>query len=98
LIPENDAAGTIAGMKRNGRPRLHQNEEAKMPGEAVKRQREDEDTQVGFEGHMTTQVNEEAEESPENSNGRRPGPERTPSQPNGQKRHQGKKSNRERRK
>jgi hypothetical protein len=69
-----------------------------MPGEAVKRQREDEDTQVGFEGHMTTQVDEQSVENPENSNGRRPGPERTPNQPNGQKRHQGKKSNRDRRK
>lgn len=68
-----------------------------MPSEATKRQRADEDTDLGFEGHKTTQSEEQPEQnpSPDDWKQRQTGPERSPIQPSGPRRNKGRKGNRE---
>jgi hypothetical protein len=36
-----------------------------MPGEAVRRPQQDEDTAIGFQGHITYQANDGPEQNPE---------------------------------
>jgi hypothetical protein len=69
-----------------------------MSGDAVRRQQSDEDTAVGFLGHMTHQANEGPEQVPDDRNRQQRGPERNPSQPDKQDQHKDKKRNRGNRK
>jgi len=65
-----------------------------MPGEAVKRQQQDEDTEIGFHGHMTNQANDESEQRPDDPNRRQHALERTPDHPDKQDYRKEKKRNR----
>lgn len=69
-----------------------------MPGEAVRRERLDEDTAVGFLGHMTPQADDGPEQLPDDRGGQQRGPQQTPSQPEKQDRRKDKKHNRGNRK
>lgn len=65
-----------------------------MSGEAVRRQQSDEDTAVGFLGHMTHQAGDGPEQVPDDRNRQPRGPERTPIQPDKQDQSKEKKRNR----
>lgn len=69
-----------------------------MPGEQVRRQQNDEDTAVGFLGHMTRQADQGPEQLPDDRNRQQRGPERTPNQPDQQDQRKEKKRNRGNRK
>ena len=69
-----------------------------MSGEAVKRQQIDEDTFIGFLGHMTPQAGDGTEQVPDDRNRQQRGPERTPNQPDRQDQRREKKPNRNNRK
>jgi hypothetical protein len=69
-----------------------------MPDEAVRRQQSDEDTAVGFLGHMKPQADDAPEQIPDDRNRKQGGPEQSPSQSNKHDRRKDKKHNRGNRK
>ena len=52
-----------------------------MSGESIRRRRADEDTDLGFLGHVTSQVVDEPERDLDDRKKRETGPERGPVQP-----------------
>ena len=69
-----------------------------MPGEAVRRQPSDEDTAIGFLGHVTPQADDGPEQLPDDHFRQQRGPERSPNQPDKQDRRRENKRNRGNRK
>ena len=65
-----------------------------MPSEARQRQRQDEDTDLGFVGHMTNQSGDQTEQQPDDRKRRETGPEKSPKQPGGQEQRREKQGNR----
>jgi hypothetical protein len=69
-----------------------------MSGEAIKRPRMDEDTDMGFLGHMTNQTADEPERDLDDRERRETGPERSPVEPRIRKQQRENKHNHESRK
>jgi hypothetical protein len=64
-----------------------------MSGAEATRQRQDEDTQVGYYGHITNQALDRPEQASDDRKRQQPGPERSPDQENPDQ-HKGKKRDR----
>ena len=62
-----------------------------MPGDTMNRHQQDEDTAIGFQGHITNQSEEMPEQVPHDSDRRRLGSDRTPNRPGKRDERKGKK-------